>query len=353
MPRFVAAAISGAVLLLCGAHAPASAQAPLFSDHSELPILIEGPIGAIVRTAARSTDPHPAVATITPEASAAERFEIQLSPRGVSRRTGGICNFPPLRLDFDRTSGTYMRGQNRLKLVTRCRTGAQYEQVTVLEYLAYRLYNEITPMSLRVRPARVTYRDNEGRRREETQFNFLVEDIDDVARRNGRLTAIEVRTAEVRSADLAPAAAADYALFQYMIGNLDWDMTEGRANEECCHNSKLLAANAEARSNVIPVPYDFDHSGLVDAPYATPPAGIDVASVRTRVYRGYCRHNAQLPAAVERFRARRAALLAIVDNEPRLSQANRRSARRYIEDFFAVLDDPQRFDRQIVQRCRG
>lgn len=69
-----------------------------------------------------------------------------------------------------------LQGQHRLKLVTNCRPSRNYEQITVHEYLAYRLYNEITPYSYRVRPVRVD-RDTEGRRREETQFNFLIEDI--------------------------------------------------------------------------------------------------------------------------------------------------------------------------------
>ena len=37
-----------------------------------------------------------------------------------------------------------------LARVTRCRSGNNYEQISVLEYTAYRLYNEITPLSYRV-----------------------------------------------------------------------------------------------------------------------------------------------------------------------------------------------------------
>lgn len=344
--------IAGFVLAALAAF-PAAAQHPLFSDTSEVEIVLEAPLNSLIRNAQRNTDAVPAVATVTAPGRQAERFDIQLSPRGFSRRTGGICSFPPLRLDFDAVRDTYMRGQNRLKLVTRCRSGGNYEQLTVLEYTAYRLYNEITPMSYRVRPVRVTYRDTEGRRREETQFNFVIEDLDDVARRNNEMAALDVLSNEVRSSQLHAETAAAYGLFQYMIGNLDWDMVSGHAGEECCHNSKLMAATAESRENVIPVPYDFDYSGLVNAPYAIPPESINVPNVRTRAYRGLCRHNDQLPAAAERFRARRDALYAVIDGETRLSESNRRSARNYIQEFFAILDDPQRFERQIVNRCRS
>lgn len=347
---WTAGALCAAMLALA---APASAQTPLFSDQAEVQLVIEGPIGQLVRSASRSTDPVQASVSLV-GGGGAQRFDIELSPRGFSRRTGGICNFPPLRLDFDKDAlrGTLLRGQNRLKLVTRCRNSSSYEQLTVLEYTAYRLFNEITPLSYRVRPARVTYRDSDGRRREETQFNFLIEDVDDVARRNGRV-ALDVLSNEVRSAQLDPDAAARVGLFQFMIGNLDWDMVAGPEGEECCHNGKLLAASETARQAVVPIPYDFDYSGFVNAPYAAPPESINVRNVRTRHYRGLCRHNDQLPAAVEHFRARRDALYSVIDGETRLSDARRRTARRYIEEFFAILDDPARVQRQLIQRCRG
>jgi hypothetical protein len=343
MAKWAAAGVFFSALLV---FAPASAQTPLFSDNSELPILIEGPIGALVRAAPRSTNALPAALTV-----AGRRFDIQLAPRGFSRRTLGICNFPPLRIDLDgERQGTVLQGQNKLKLVTRCQSGTAYEQLTVLEYTAYRLYNEITPLSFRVRPVRTTYRDS-GRRREEVQFNFLIEDVDDLARRNQRV-ALDVQTREVASSQLDPQQAAIVGIFQYMIGNLDWDMVQGPEGEECCHNGKLLAASATSRERVIPVPYDFDFSGFVNAPYAQPPEGIPVRNVRSRHYRGLCRYNEQAQAAAELFRARREQLYAVIDGETRLNEQRRRTAREYIEGFFEILDDPRRFQRQIIDDCR-
>lgn len=339
---------AAAGLILCGmlAWTPASAQTALFSSDSELPILIEGPIGDLVRRAARNTDAAPAALTID-----GRRFDIELSPRGFSRRTLGICTFPPLRLNLaGERQGTVMQGQNKLKLVTRCRSGAAYEQLTVLEYTAYRLYNEITPLSFRVRPVRTTFRDSE-RRRDEVQFNFLIEDVDDLARRNRRV-ALDVQSREVASSQLDPQQAALVGMFQYMIGNLDWDMVEGTPGEECCHNGKLLAVSEASRERVVPAPYDFDYSGFVNAPYATPPEGMPVRNVRARYYRGLCRYNEEARAAAEHFRVRRERLYAVIDGETRLTDSRRRSARQYIEAFFETLDDPQRFERQVISNCR-
>jgi len=330
--------------------APATAQTRLFSDDSELPIIVEGPLNDLVRRAARSTDPFPAVLTIENQ-----RFDMELSARGFSRRTRGICHFPPLRIDLSGPGAsrrdTIMQGQNRLKLVTRCRSSATYEQLIVLEYLTYRLYNEITPLSYRVRAVRTTYRDAGGNRREDVQFNFLIEDVDDLASRN-RLEAIDVQSGEVPSSQLNPMQASIVGMFQYMIGNLDWDMVQGPPGEECCHNGKLIAANETARQNVMPVPYDFDYSGFVNAPYAVPPEGSPVRQVRQRYYRGLCRFNEHAPAAAEHFRQRRDRLYAVIAAETRLSEDRRAAARQYIEGFFEILDDPQRFQRQVLDNCR-
>lgn len=353
MVGFSKALLASVIVAAASVSAPAVAQTPLFSDNGEIQILVEAPLNTLIRASDRSTDPYPAVATVTRPDAAAERFDIELSARGFSRRTGGLCSFPPLRMRFSGTRGTFMQGQNRLKLVTRCRPGGSYEQLTVLEYTAYRLYNEITPLSYRVRPALVTYRDTDGRRREESQFNFLIEDLDDTARRNNRLVALDVQSNAVTSAQLDARQAATYSLFQFMIGNLDFDMVSGPAGQECCHNSKLMAATAESRENVIPIPYDFDYSGFVDAPYAIPPASLNVRNVRNRLYRGLCRHNDQLPDVIAHFQSRRAAVMAVIEGEARLSGASRNSARSYIESFYELIGDPARVQRQIVERCRG
>src|SRR5262245_150834 len=90
---------------------PAAAQTPLFSENDELQILIEGPVQTVVRRAARNTDPVQATLSVTGNET---RFPVALEPRGLSRRTGDICNFPPLRVDFDESvRGTIFRGQNR------------------------------------------------------------------------------------------------------------------------------------------------------------------------------------------------------------------------------------------------
>ena len=104
-------------------------------------------------------------------------FEIKVKTRGNFRKNPTNCNFPPLKLDFkkDELENSIFEGQNRLKLVTHCRSGnMEYDQYVIQEYLAYRIYNIITNKSFKVRLARVNYIDNHGIPKCHTQLdNFI------------------------------------------------------------------------------------------------------------------------------------------------------------------------------------
>lgn len=334
---------------------PAAAKTELFSEEAPLQLVINAPFPALVRAAKTSTNPFPATLSVTDGAGPAQSFPIELRARGLTRRTGGYCSFPPLSLTFDKATvkGTIFQGQKRLKLVTYCNTPADQEQRIVLEYLAYRLYNLVTPLSYRVRAAEVTYRNGDkdsGLKR----FGFLIEDIDDVAERNHRQE-LEATSKQITAAQLDARAAGRAALLEYMISNLDWDFLAASAGEDCCHNSRFLAAKDATPGTataVVPLPYDFDYSGLVDAPYAVVPESLRVNGVTDRLYRGYCVSTGEMPAVIEEFRSQRAGMMALINGDPRLNSRFRAKAARFMDGFFAVLDDPARVQAQIVKKCR-
>jgi hypothetical protein len=299
---------------------------------------------------------YPATLSVTEGVGAAKTMPVKVNARGLTRRTAGYCQFPPLLLTFDKTAvrDTVFREQDELKLVTSCRTGAEYEQRIVLEYLAYRFYNLMTPMSFRVRPADVTYHNNDGGGADVTRFGFVIEEIGDVARRNQR-ERLKAGAREVKRTQLDHRATARASLFEFMIGNLDWDFTAGPAGDLCCHNSRLLAAKdvtPAAATAIVPVPYDFDYSGLVDAPYSGPPEGIPVTRLTDRYHRGYCDGASTVPAVVEEYRARRTETIALIRNEPRLNERFKTKTIRFMERFFAILDDPDEVQSRLVMRCR-
>jgi hypothetical protein len=334
---------------------PAAAKSDLFSDEAPLQLVINAPFPALVRAAKTNTNPFPATLSVTDGAGPAQSFPIELRARGLTRRTGGYCSFPPLSLNFDKAAvkGTVFHGQKKLKLVTYCNTPADQEQRIVLEYLAYRLYNLVTPMSYRVRAADVTYRKGDkdaGLKR----FGFLIEDIDDVADRNHR-EELTAASKQVSAAQLDARAAGRAAMLEFMIGNLDWDFLAAPAGADCCHNSRFIAAKdmtPATATAVVPLPSDFDYSGLVDAPYAVAPESLRVNGVTDRLYRGYCVSSGEMPAVIEEFGRRRAEMMALINGDPRLNPRFRAKAGRFMDGFFAVLDDPARVQAQIVKKCR-
>jgi hypothetical protein len=326
--------------------APAAAQSasPLFASDEPLQITIQGPLDAIARDR-ESNKPRPGTLTANGAALA-----IGLSPRGITRRASDICDFPPLRVEFSGQipAESIFAGQRRLKLVTHCRRSEGHQQHVLLEYAAYRIYNLLTPRSFRARLARIDYRSPSGQP-EAVRYGFFIEDIDDVARRNGFVrahTGDTVPTSTLSSPDTARAA-----LFQYMIGNLDFSMRAGPEGEGCCHNFRLLQKGANPA--LVPVPYDFDFSGFVDAPYATPPAQIQVASVRVRKYRGYCGHNSFAVAAAAELRAKRGAVAVMLGSVPGISPATVRKASAYLDPFWAQIADDRTVQAKILKGCVG
>lgn len=325
--------------------AMASAQSmptPLFASDEPLRLTMSGAIERIGKSGGEA-------GTIAVAGGTTET--VRLEPRGITRRQRDVCQFPPIRVVFDRTSpDSVFAGQRRLKLVTHCRGAEGFQNYVLLEYAAYRIYNALTPLSFRARLAQIEYRDADGRPIV-SRFGFFIEDIDDAARRNGMQAArLGERFPVTR---LSPTDAARFALFQYMIGNLDWAMQAGPPGDNCCHNSRPVGPQGAGSDKLIPIPYDFDFSGLVNAPYATPPSSVPVSNVRQRRYRGLCRHNAEARAQLADFRAKAPQIRDAVAGVPSLDAGARNRALAYLDGFFRDIGTDQSAEAKILKTCLG
>lgn len=318
----------------------------LFESQAALAVTLHAPWRQVLR-ASKQPQRHPAVLAYTDAQGRAHRLQATVETRGITRLQ--VCGFPPLRIRFaaGAARGTDFAGQRALKMVTHCQDGQRYERYYVKELLAYRIYGLLAPVAFRVRPLDITYLDATGGRSRGPHFAFLIEDIDEVARRGGLAVAREARFAP---ADYDAMRLARFSLFQFLLGNTDWEVLAGPQADACCHNVRVLGGESPRRR--IPVPYDFDSAGLVDAPYAAPHERLPIREVTQRLYRGFCVHNPALQAARQEFIALRPAILALVRDEPRLDPQNQRAMVRYIEEFYAVLGDEPRFAREITAQCR-
>lgn len=324
---------------------PAQSVAPLFAEDEVLDVTIQANFGRLIRNAKRNPDPYQATVSVNGQPHAAT-----VEARGVSRRTGGLCSFPPLRVRFpakpDATS--IFEGQKSLKVVTHCKDNGAFEQNMLREYSAYRLYNLVTDESLKVRLARIRYEDDDGDERA-TRMGFFIEDIDAAA---DRLGGTEINLPQIGTRWIDARKAARYVLFQYMIGNLDWSMFRGPEGENCCHNSKIIGPDRAARSGLTPVPYDFDMSGWVDAPYAVVPSGVRVRNVRQRFYRGLCRFGPDTLEIAAEWRPRQGEFRRAFLDVPGMSADTSEELDAFLSGFFSDIADNSRIQDRLLDDCR-
>jgi hypothetical protein len=340
MRRF--AAFVAACFLVPPSPLAAQQPKPLFASEEPIHIVIQGPISSVVNSRSSAvvqgvlTDPT------------GQQLPVGLSVRSTTRRKDDVCDFPPLRVQFTTPpppTSVFAR-QKKLKLVTHCRNSPSFQQKVLLEYAAYRMLNVLSPRSFRVRLANIDY-VNADRRPVISRIGFFIEDLGDVAKRNGTKATHGPNLIPI--ADLSAPDAARYALFQHMIANHDWSMRAGPAGKDCCHNAELIGPLGTG--TVVPIPYDFDFSGLVDAPYAIPPDQLQISSVRERVYRGYCVHNADVLAEARQMRAARPQLIAAITTTPGMDPGTASKAISYLDGFFADIATDDAVNSRLLRRC--
>lgn len=261
----------------------------------------------------------------------------RLRTRGIYRLR--MCSYPPLRLDIAKgaSKDALFDGAGEPKLVTQCGDGERWERYLLEEYLIYKTYQLLTPLSFRSRLARITWADSAGGGAK-TRWAVVVEDPQRLARRHGAKV-LEVKGA--RSQDLDPYQSALFAVFQYFVGNTDWSIS-------ALHNVELV----QQPGTIYPVAYDFDWSGVIATSYATPDPRLKTRSVTERVYRGWCANNAELPKVLALFNEKKDAIYALYRSASWLDAREVKRSLDYYDDFYETINDKGRLEREIVKACR-
>jgi hypothetical protein len=264
-------------------------------------------------------------------------------------RTRGIwrlknCAFPPLRLDFagKEAKGTVFQHIGKPKLVNFCRDTDPYEQYILQEVQLYRIYQLLTPVSNRVRLLKMAYVDSASGDTDATRYAFIAEDPEQLAKRFGGIV-MKQKGATVN--DLEPGPLAIAYLFQYMIGNTDFSFNG-------IHNTQLIAS---ADGRYLPVAYDFDYAGAVNATYAVPDQSLRIRTVRQRKFRGYCALADEFPKHLALFREKKEAIYALYHDEiGRLLRPNIvRETLDYFDEFYRMIESPETAQRAFLNECVG
>lgn len=324
--------------------AAATSEPMLFESHEPLELTIRANFDDLKGDRSQEEDDRPGSLTVTTAGGTTLDLSLQVKTRGRFRLQRSTCHMPPLRINLKKgeLDDTFLDGQDKLKLVTHCRDHDRFEENVLEEYLIYRMFNTLTDNSFRVRLARITYVDTSGRDDPLTRYGFLIENDELMAERlGGELIELEEDDL-VHPARITGANAALVTIFQYMIGNTDFSMFRG-------HNFKIV----DTGETILPVPYDFDWSGFVNAPYARPDRNLGIRSVKQRLFRGLCRADVDYDHFYRLFREKRPEIEALVREQEGLSRNAAEDAVDYLAGFYDTIDDEKRARRSIQDACRG
>ena len=266
---------------------------------------------------------------------------VRVRTRGIWRLKN--CDFPPLRLNFVNkdAKGSVFHDLDEPKRVGACKGMANYEQYLLQEYQLYRAYRLLTPMSHQTRLLKMTYVDSASAKVEMTKWAFVVEDPAHLAAHfGGKIMNVLGATQE----DLDGEQATLAYLYQYMIGNTDFSFGG-------LHNAELLALPTGVN---MPIAYDFDFAGAIDASYATPDTSLRITRVRDRQYRGFCEQNPLVPKVLQLFRDKKPAIYALYSDQIGALMAPKvvKETLAYFDAFYATISDPKEIDKRILRECR-
>lgn len=315
-------------------------ESTLFKSISPLSITMIANFKALRREKQDGAPNRPATITYVDSAGKTVSIPLRVRTRGIWRLAN--CDFPPLRLNFaNKTSkNTIFDDLDEPKLVSFCKRGPSAEPYVLQELQLYRAYRLLTPYSHETRLLKIAYVDSASGATEMTRYAFMVEDPARMAERNGGQI-LDRKGALPEDLDPAPTALA--FLYLYFVGNTDFSFNG-------LHNGELLTFPG---GRTLPIAYDFDFAGAINAPYAAPPPSLRIRNVRDRQFRGYCSLKGDYPAAIALFESKKAEIYALYSDEIGLLMDKRtvKETLDYFDDFYSAVKTPKDVQRNLLSDC--
>ncbi|HLG40086.1 MAG TPA: hypothetical protein VI461_10470 [Chitinophagaceae bacterium] len=320
------------LLLLTG-----KAQPGLFDSDTVLDIKLHGNIKELISDRGVKSQYHPVTLSYATDTGDVQA-PVRVKTRGHFRKAKSNCTYPPLLIntsDKNQQPSSLFYNQDKLKLVMPCRG----DEFVVREWLVYKLYNVVTPKSFKARLVKVTLEEMDGKKKPGF-YGILIEDDQKMAKRNGLLS---IEKSGLRPEYTEKKEFLTMAVFEYMIGNTDWSV-------QYMQNIRLIASDSFG----IPatVPYDFDHSGIVNAPYARPAEELQMSSVKERRYRGYCMNDMKtFDSVIALFNRVKKDLFEVFMNCSMLDAKYIRSMTNYLDDFYSTINNPKKLEKEFRYPC--
>lgn len=315
-----------------------NAEKGLFDSDEIFEITLKGNVRDLLKDRVAEPKYFPLELLFKKEDSTQVVIPVQVRTRGYFRRMKENCYYPPLLIDFPKEGlqlSTIFREQNKIKLVVPCRG----EEYVVREWLTYKLYNIITPNSFRARLVKVKLDDVTKGKITDAFYGILLEEEKQMAKRN-KMIAIEpkIQPQQTQTDDFLRMA-----VFQYLIGNTDWSV-------QYLQNIKLIAPDSTTMP--ITVPYDFDHAGIVNAPYARPAEELLMNSVRQRRYRGYCMPDLKVfEAIIAKYNSLKNDIYNLYTSCTLLDAKYIKSTTQFLDDFYKTINNPKSWRYDFAYPC--
>lgn len=268
--------------------------------------------------------------TFTDGEEVEERINVKV--RGKYRSKN--CKNPPIKIKYSNKSlkERNFKKLNEYKLVYPCKSTKEYQRYVMKEYLIYKLYNELTLNSLRVQLVDLTLTDSLSGQSNHQFKGFLIEHWEELIY---RMEAVMSDLDCMPSENLNQHHYTIFQLFQYLIGNTDWVIPS-------CKNAEIIATQD---GEAIPVPYDFDFSGMVDAAYAVSDAGLGLTDITQRYFKGEQKSMEELAPILKLFQEKRRSFTEIIEGFEYLPKKDRKNMIKYLNSFYRILDKPKKVQR--------
>lgn len=253
-------------------------------------------------------------------------YQVEIRPRGRYRRK--VSQIPPMKIRFseDELRAEGLDTLNEIKIALPCFDSDEGNELIVKEYLAYRLFEKVSDAYFRARLINLTIIDTyDTKSKPKKMTAIFVEDEEEVAE---RLNSVPEEEFGVPMDQFEQQQAARVAVFQYLIGNTDWDFSMHR-NVQLCRMKE--------NGRVIVLPYDFDFSGLVSAPYAVPSSESGLRNVRERFLMSSGIDAAALKAAVSDIKPLEKSFYEVC-NSKFLSRSARNDMIGFLKSFFKNME---------------
>src|SRR5207237_10204129 len=103
----------------------------------------------------------------------------------------------------------------------------------------------------------------------------------------------------------------------------------------------------------VPIGYEFDVAGVVNAMYAVPDERLGIPNVRQRLFRGYCTELQAYDKVFALFKEKKPEIYALYSDSigKLMDRGTVRSTLKYFDEFYETIGVSRAAKRSIIEAC--